>query len=291
MQSTACSKIFIEGSRTYKTYIGVSALSAQLRDEALLYEHHINHLLIQIRQRRLGSIVLSEIDRWGGKNWDKVTISRPMTVAEAINPFQGYETVPKDSGATPLGKPIGPANALPSFYDRHPSVPAGSFLGTGLGSDALILFDPRMSGINGQVAAMYRSRNRDDHLGKDGYYYELIGWQEDETLFHELVHALRIMQGQWYPEVLGRQWSGKYDFTEEFYGILIANIYMSEKGRVVLRADHRQGALSKIENTSKLFLRQDDNLALVKNLSCTSPSLFNKIAQVQPMGGFNPIRE
>jgi hypothetical protein len=306
MQSTACSNIFIEGSSTYKTYIGVSANTQQLLNEASDYEHYINRLLIQIKQWRLGSIVLSEIDQLGGKNWDKVTICRPMTVAEAANP--GYVTWPKDSGATPLGKPINPEDALPSFYDSHPSVVAGSFLGTGTGSDALIVFDPRMSDMNSLWASGWRGSNRAHHLGlrglkrdlegPDGYYYELLAWQDDESLLHELVHALRILQGQWYPQVVGSRWTKRYDSTEEFYGILIANIYLSEKGKTVLRSDHQQGALSKLENTSELFLRGKDNLkdtrdnlALVKHLSHTSPSLFHQIVQVKPMGGFNPIRE
>jgi hypothetical protein len=299
MQSTACSKISIEGRRTYKVFTGTSALADQLREEALNYELHIDLLLIRIRHTRLGAILLAEIEQWGGKNWDKVTICRAAAGVPA-QPYLTIDTAPVL--AAPLGKPFaferrtGIGDSRHKIGEWHPqlddrSAPPDNPLGLGMGSDAVILFDPQTGGMNSFPAQIYRGANQTHHLEGDGHYYELIAWQEDEGLIHELIHALRILQGQWYQAVLGKEWMQRYQDIEEFYGILITNIYLSEKGHSILRGDHHQGALPQSENSSKLFLRHKDNLRLVKELSRTSPSLFNQIAHVRPLGGFNPIRE
>jgi len=92
--------------------------------------------------------------------------------------------------------------------------------GSGVGSDALVEFTPEA------------------FLGPD---MRLPGHAPDEVLFHELVHASRIMRGVSRPSFVNRE----YDDYEEYVAISIANIYLSEKGQQILKGDHdgsRHGA-------------------------------------------------
>jgi hypothetical protein len=60
------------------------------------------------------------------------------------------------------------------------------------------------------------------------------GNDPDEVLFHELCHSLRNLNALARCEAVGE----KFDDIEEFWAILITNIYRSECGRSGLRGDH-----------------------------------------------------
>lgn len=63
----------------------------------------------------------------------------------------------------------------------------------------------------------------------------------DEVLFHELVHAFRGVSKKWNKVRLGAGLV-RYDDTEEFYAVLITNIYISDRSNKIktgLRADHK----------------------------------------------------
>ena len=85
--------------------------------------------------------------------------------------------------------------------------------GTGVGSDSLVEFTPEA------------------FLGPD---MSLPGQAPDEVLFHELVHASRVMKGVFRGGFVNKE----YDDYEEYLAIALANIYLSEKGQYVLKGDH-----------------------------------------------------
>jgi hypothetical protein len=68
-------------------------------------------------------------------------------------------------------------------------------------------------------------------------------FQYDDVLFHELVHCLRMMRGIWQGTVPVDSFpgpGGQWDNVEEFFAIILTNIYLSMKGRSVdLRGGHR----------------------------------------------------
>jgi hypothetical protein len=136
------------------------------------------------------------------------------------NAFAGPEH-PED--ANPLGEQqLYPVDLprTPNFDETGQPIP-GSLRGTGLGSDIHVIY------------AM------EDWAG-------LPDTDPSEVLLHELVHGLRQERGQLHNErfrPFGRLVQN-YDTIEEFYAIVIANIYRSENGQRVLRADHGSGALS-----------------------------------------------
>jgi hypothetical protein len=60
----------------------------------------------------------------------------------------------------------------------------------------------------------------------------------DSVLLHELLHALRQIQGLWLPTRMGNH----FDNQEEFLAIMVANLYLSENGNTTrCIADHQRG--------------------------------------------------
>src|SRR5262245_23585283 len=78
--------------------------------------------------------------------------------------------------------------------------------GTGLGSSSHIQFDPNAA-------------------------------DPEKTIVHELLHSLRDMRGQ-LNQVPTETVLAQYENEEEFFAMLIGNIFLSEKGRTDLRASH-----------------------------------------------------
>ena len=96
--------------------------------------------------------------------------------------------------------------------------------GTGRGSDVLVRFTP----------ALYLSPSAPIPAGR------LVPRYADSTLLHELVHAVRMMWGvmntlRFETGRDDRVWG--FHNSEEFYAILIENMYRSERG-LPMRADH-----------------------------------------------------
>jgi hypothetical protein len=105
-----------------------------------------------------------------------------------------------------------------------PGVPAPIYKGPGTGAGAL-------------VRLAYHPAAFAEQTKRRGGYME-PGTGPGEVLFHEMVHAYRWMAG------MGRSNTpvvGYPLFTDldEFYAILAANVYRSERGFTRLRADHK----------------------------------------------------
>jgi hypothetical protein len=118
-----------------------------------------------------------------------------------------------------------------------------------------------------------------------------------ETLFHELVHAFRLVTGKatdrkgplnpWIPASLKNY--PDYDVVEDFFAILVANIFASETGRP-LRADHHGLTLmpSKL-STNNGFLAIEEYADLVREFCSDHNSVSQKLRDVP--SPFNPIKE
>jgi hypothetical protein len=101
--------------------------------------------------------------------------------------------------------------------------------GKGGGCDAVIEFDPWQY--------MYSDCFRDlSPLVLD----PLHQFQADDVLFHEMVHALRIMRGLLLHRKLETQVKVTFASVEEFYAVMITDIYVSECGGTLagVRIDH-----------------------------------------------------
>jgi hypothetical protein len=143
-----------------------------------------------------------------------------------------------------------------------------------------VKFDPK---VFEEGSHCFKSR-----LGKK----EKRGGLADEVLFHELIHALRggLEVNSDKMPVSGGLW--RYSNTEEFYAVVITNIYISDesnKGSSGLRAGHR-GKLPLEQYFSRslcFFASSTQILPLLKKFENDHPVLFNSLSKVKAR--FNPI--
>lgn len=113
------------------------------------------------------------------------------------------------------------------------------------------------------------------------------GAKPDEVLFHEMVHAARVMHGIKSAQPLKHG----YDTEEEFYAILVANIYASETGRGIdLREDHHQFDPLRA-NKNEAFLpakdRGDYRFTLIDKMARQQPKFSQQLAAISTP--FNPV--
>lgn len=123
------------------------------------------------------------------------------------------------------------------------------------------------------------------------------GGSPSEILFHELVHAFRIVTRKasnrvgpslpYVPKELIKY--PTYDSEEEFFAVLITNIFSSETGRP-LRKDHESVELLPSQlSTNKGFLAIEPYAQLVRKFCIEHPAVSVRIYGVP--SAFNPIKE
>lgn len=228
-----------------------TARRAKVERLAVEYENRIVSILTAISARRAGRAVLQAIDRE-----PCVLLIRPFFGASPDSP--NARAVTEDAVAgTSKGRLL---------RDEDGAVKRPRERGTGAGSDARVEFMPS------DFAHHAGDRNANP------------GAMEDEAMLHELVHALRSMAGRDVGRtVTGQPW---YDTIEEFYAIVIANIYRSEAGRTGLRAHHQNFSMMLFESDE--FLKVERNRAHLRQLRRQQPRLFSDLHEVTAK--FNPIR-
>jgi hypothetical protein len=113
----------------------------------------------------------------------------------------------------------------------------------------------------------------------------------DEVLFHEIVHALRIMVGVSHIE---EPVTAHYDNLEEYAAIVVSNIYLSEKRSKWFRADH-SGFTTLPRADDFLKNVQHVNLSpgrLLDRLRHEHPKFFRELAFLPPiLARWNPARD
>jgi len=112
------------------------------------------------------------------------------------------------------------------------------------------------------------------------------GAQPDEVLFHEMVHSTREMLGLFDPLPLGFL----FDAEEEFFAILLANIYASETGRPIDLRQNHHGFVHLLEDTDTKFIPNpsDPFYRLIAKLVTQQPVMALEIGKINCP--FNPIR-
>jgi hypothetical protein len=117
----------------------------------------------------------------------------------------------------------------------------------------------------------------------------------DDTLVHELTHALREMKGQLHQIPTRTQ---GYDNQEEFFAAVVQNTYASERKKTVLSAGHHGGKLGPEMATSAGFfgvgrpitLEQLENRLLVNRFILENHDLCHDFA-TRVTATFNPVKE
>jgi hypothetical protein len=107
------------------------------------------------------------------------------------------------------------------------------------------------------------------------------GYDPDTIIFHELIHASRQMRGV----AEDTQVTKGYVDVEDFLAIVIANIYISEKGKSFLFGDHKGGQLKQPQtfwnNGQKTNMTPRQ---LMLNFKAGQPDFYRDLVNVGPLG-------
>jgi hypothetical protein len=153
-------------------------------------------------------------------------------------------------------------------------------IGTGEGADAVIHFDPDKFGPYHEDPSTHIVTGTARKSGP--------GTNPDETLFHEMVHASRVLNG-----VLDLRHVNKdYENRDDFLAVTLTNIYLSEKGPGKLRTGHLGRRV--MDNPAK-FLDNDENVdpsprQQMQDFLDTQQNFFGDLARIG-RGSFNPVRQ
>jgi hypothetical protein len=203
---------------------------------------------------------------------------------------------------TLLAKSRGKSFSCAIALDKKAATPLGvtvdkgelsEYVGAGGGSDVAIPFD-----LDQSVPACMDAPANKPRIGDD----------DDMVLVHELLHSLREMEGEFNPVPFNVTPYQLYLDEEEFFAILVENIYISERcgAGAKLLMDHEQHKpLGDVKNmikkdygvttydwaTSDGFLKgnKDNRRLVIKFCDREEPTLAFKISQVN--APFNPIKE
>jgi hypothetical protein len=112
------------------------------------------------------------------------------------------------------------------------------------------------------------------------------GAAPEEVLFHELVHAFRMVYGRQDTRPLSN--SPQYTHKEDFFAVMITNIFSSETNRP-LRASHQgHEPLASYRSTDETFLQVEEYASMVREFVTTHRSVSEELRKVPSK--FNPIR-
>jgi len=151
-----------------------------------------------------------------------VTIDEDKAVGQrilkSISPWM--RTIMIAPGTTIVARPLKGADALPQGFTHD------KLTGTGKGTEGLVFVNPSHLNMASGPAA-----------------------QKDAILLHEIVHAIRVTHG-----LLQQKPMAVYDDLEEFYAVMLTNMYISSKypGKP-LRGDHRMTPLHKPGYSDKVI--------------------------------------
>lgn len=243
------------------------------------YVRDVSEVLGAINKNRVGQIIVSGIGATGKKltilpydagkaanSGDCNALTHAKNVRDAAP--DGISGDLRGESAWYVGKPDDPRTLADERDTRAPH----GLVGTGEGSDVDIFFSPdKTSGCR-----------------------KGIGGAPDEVLMHELVHALRMMQGRANAIPTNGEGNFKdYDNEEEFLSIVVTNVYMSAKKLKEFRASHHGHAkLAAAQSTSAGFLANADNRRLLNIHKLVWQPTFWLLNTVSARDAeFNPFRE
>ena len=214
--------------------------------------------LDQIRTRFSGLALLAEIA--ASQDYDVLIL--PYR-GKGDNAEAGFGSVDDEIDGTARGAPLQP---IWNPFEEDPDPRRG----TGAGADSLVRFTPGI--FTGA------------RLSKPGN-------APDEVLFHELVHSSRALRG-----VQDEGYADQdYDDQEEFIAIVIANIYLSEKGQQVLLGDHDNKPLQGVERDN--WLNNSQHMSslsprmLITNFKRSQKDFYTALANLPVPPRWNPVRD
>ena len=258
---------------------------AQEVSRTLAYVNSIWRIVDNIHRIRTGRIVLEAIQ---GTNKRFRFTPYNRATGEPPNAF----ALPDDwQDATPNRRPAlscgGPNTGRPIHQWSIFGSEFGQVSGTGEGSHVSVAFS----------AGMWRRRSDWGLDADSGLLYPLPpgpaeapagpGSTRDEILLHELLHGFRMASGTLHCSATNM---GHYDTFEEFFAIVVANMYMSQISGTTdtpLRAHHH--GFTVLPFTS-LFPDDRQNQIWLAQINRQHSSLITRLA-MEVEAPFNPFRD
>ncbi len=235
------------------------------KTETRRYETGVRDVLNRIKCTQCGNAVMCEIGRFG----------RHVTITPYLPSDQDWNNGsarPSDAqAATRKRWLLRDGDGDPSDSRKR---------GTGMGSDSVIEFiTPHLARrINRNLPVAVKSS------WKKGGDPNSLAF-EDEILVHELVHAARHTTGSRIRRRVPRQ--PHYDNIEEFYAIVVANIYRSECGRSGVR-NSNHGGHELMFVSGEGFLKLHFNRMHLRRFRRQHDTLVKKLKEINTY--FNPFR-
>ncbi len=184
------------------------------------------------------------------------------------DPQNAYASPTDWSAATPQGQQAlqcgGPNQGQPLIQSTYWGFSSAPVEGTGSGSNSVVYFTPSMWSAPGGP-----------------------GSRADQILLHEMLHAYRQMRGRLLCMSAGM---GNYDTFEEYFAIVITNMYMSEttgSAATPLRAHHH--GFSTLPYP-QLFPDSQQNREYLRRIHRENSELTARLA-FRSRGPFNPFRD
>ena len=210
--------------------------------------------------------------------WKKAADDYEIEVRRVLDKLRGWGTgraVLKAINATPRTMLIEPLLETPGGKTNAYATPNDLKEARGKGSDTTVSFTPahwRASGTAKSITGLI--------------FWSGPGTLPDELLLHEMTHGLRHMAGLRMRRNVPLQQG--YDTFEEWFAILVANIYRSERGRTDLRADHHgfETLASLGINSQEDFVGYRLNRQHLKKFQRQQPAFFAGLQSVE--APFNP---
>jgi hypothetical protein len=183
-------------------------------EDPVAYRREVQRYLDLILTTYSGRLLLRYINQSA-----RVLLIMPYVPSQERKPINAYTWPESEYDGYARDAPVMTPIMVPGYGKIM--LPEGHF-GTGAGTSSILKYHP----------AMFRqlALNR-------GYYAP--GFGPGEALFHEMVHAMRMMAGRFLRTTVTED--AHMDDFEEFCAILAANMYRSERGFHVLRASHSTG--------------------------------------------------
>jgi hypothetical protein len=248
---------------------------ARARELADHYENSVIKLIHRIVGTYTGRAVFREVERITVASGD-VMSQKTMVIEPNINaPSQDIKS--GDKGYTGDSTRDLAVNAYATAEDRARATPKGKIYGGerfGKGIDT-----PRRGiGGGGNTTVTFTP----EHFVFKGLNYQVgianpdWGLKGDEMLIHEMIHGLRHMAGLLHYRQKVPFQDG-YNSIEEFFAILIANIYRSECDRQKIRKDHGVDFINMSEGE---FIRKDMNRSHLRQLRRQHHPFFSELRKI-----------
>jgi hypothetical protein len=283
--------ILIDGYSLSRCFFGLFRKTdgARLQNQ---YETDVYARLNQIAQTETGRAVFKALKQaWAVKH--KFVRVLPYDEDDEDNAVAVPVSGPESRDAAPKGAKyyLGGADYVKSPEDER--MMKSLYEGTGLGSNVELYYNPHRLG-----------KPEADTCPRDGRKwsggcpaYEGAHHDKDDQLLHELIHAVRETRGE-FNQV--PSWNKDWMNEEEFFAVVITNIYLSERGVKNLRGNYLgMGVLRPPLDTSEGFLGkgadpsrdQMEHRRMLSRLCTESWALCQDISAKVLTAQFNPIRE